>query len=101
MSDDPAKAVSYRGICWHKKDKRWRVSISDSDHDFYLGNYREAETAARVYDVAALMLRGRLADLNFDGHPPKSVSLADIRRRLLRQGAENLYQLRTSQIRVS
>ena len=80
-----------RGISWSKRDKIWRAQITKSPiyegarkKHIHLGNYRDAETAARVYDVAARILQGARAQLNYDGRPPGHISRAKILQRILK-----------------
>ena len=63
----------YRGVSWHKGDRRWRVKIKAYGKHHYLGNYADPEEAARVYDLAAKRLHGPNAVMNF---PDDSPSLA-------------------------
>ena len=82
MAEPVEHSSIYRGVGWHKGDRKWRVKIRHGQRHYYLGNYEREEDAARVYDVAALALfRGR-ARLNFDGQPPAGISQAAILTRL-------------------
>ena len=57
----------YRGVCWEKKKKCWRVQVtstrpSDGKQFCYLQAYYDAgdeAAAARAYDAASLHLHGR------------------------------------------
>ena len=55
----------YRGVCWHKSDKKWRAKLKCGYDHIFLGNYDTAEEAALVWDHAAKTLRGPDAHLNF------------------------------------
>jgi len=78
----------YIGVSWHSRDKRWRAKIKHEGKHFHLGDYRDAKTAARVFDYVARVLRGPGATVNFDGKLPKIVSWARVATRLLRQGLD-------------
>lgn len=41
------------GVTWHQRDKRWQASTSVEGKNTYLGIFQDAETAARIRDVAA------------------------------------------------
>jgi hypothetical protein len=67
----------YRGVCWHKKDKKWRAKLKVGYHHVFLGNYDTAEEAALVWDHAARVLRGPDAKPNFpDAVVPLKVQIA-------------------------
>lgn len=51
----------YRGVSWHKKTKKWRVTLSGR-HCRVFGN---KEDAAHCYDKIAKELFGEFASLNF------------------------------------
>lgn len=38
----------YRGVVWHKKDKRWQVQIIVNGKMHYLGQYKKLEQAVKV-----------------------------------------------------
>jgi hypothetical protein len=55
----------YKGVSWHKRVKKWQVTIGHEGKQLYLGYYFSAEEAAAAYDRAARELHGELARLNF------------------------------------
>ena len=55
----------YRGVHWHRRDKKWSVSIQVDGKRIYLGYFTDKEDAARAYDVAARIHYGEFAQLNF------------------------------------
>lgn len=55
----------YRGVYETSWGGTYFVSIKKAGRRYYLGTYRDAESAARVYDEAALRLHGKSARLNF------------------------------------
>jgi len=63
----PRKTSShYKGICWFKRDSKWRVSINGLDgKKLYLGMYVDEIAAAKAYDCAARILHGEYARTNF------------------------------------
>ena len=60
----------YKGVCFYKRDKNWRVQIDVRKQHIFLGYFDTAEEAARVYDDAAKKYHGEFANLNIDdkGH---------------------------------
>lgn len=55
----------FTGVCWNKKNKRWQASINSGGKYLYLGSFISEVEAARVFDQAAIQLRGRDTKLNF------------------------------------
>ena len=48
----------YRGVCWDKRGKKWRVRIKDSGADRHVGQFELEIDAARAYDRVARKLHG-------------------------------------------
>ena len=48
------RGSKFRGITWHKTNKKWLSSISHNKKRVNLGYYEDEETAAQAYDVAVL-----------------------------------------------
>jgi len=76
----------YRGVSWHSRENRWQAKIKAHGKQVHLGKFSRPEVAARVWDVAAVLLRGEGTLKNFDGSPPEGVSVGDVRARLERAG---------------
>lgn len=78
----------YRGVCWHKKDRRWRVKIERHSRCYWLGNWTSQEDAARVYDCAARLVWGPDAVLNFPTErlPPPHIPEAKILAMMVEKG---------------
>ena len=55
----------YKGVCWDKKNRKWRARIYLDKKEFSLGRYNSEIEAAHVYDKAAQKLFGEFAYLNF------------------------------------
>lgn len=55
----------FKGVYWHKKDKRWQAGIGLDGKRIYLGNYKSEVDAAKTYDLAAIELFGEFAHTNF------------------------------------
>lgn len=54
----------YKGVSWHKNDKKWNSSIRKGKKTIYLGNHDCRHVAAQAYNVKALELFGDFAYLN-------------------------------------
>ena len=52
-------------MCWNKKNKRWQAAINSSGKYLYLGSYDTEEEASKIFDKAAVRIRGQKARLNF------------------------------------
>lgn len=55
----------YRGVYETSWGGTWFSSIKKDGKSFYLGTFRDEESAARAYDEAALTLHGDRAKPNF------------------------------------
>jgi len=55
----------FKGVSWYKDYQKWRVSIYVSGKQKCLGYFDDEETAAEIYDEAALKHFGPYARLNF------------------------------------
>lgn len=55
----------FRGVSWHRGDRRWRARIHVDGVNFGLGNFVSQEDAARAYDEAARKHFGEFASPNF------------------------------------
>jgi hypothetical protein len=60
----------YRGVCRNRR--KWQAVIWVHGKRKYLGTFKDEESAARAYDVAALHFRGQKAVLNFPSSSPHS-----------------------------
>lgn len=54
----------YKGVCWDKRRKKWRVALAHNHKRSYLGYFDDEKEAARVYNKAVLERRGEFAVLN-------------------------------------
>lgn len=52
----------YRGVVWQEKRQKWKAQIKG----IWLGDFVDAEEAARAYDAKAVELYGSHAQLNFE-----------------------------------
>jgi AP2 domain len=55
----------YKGVCWNKLERKWKVAIKSNKHSFHLGTFSDLLEAAHAYDVAAKTFHGEFACLNF------------------------------------
>jgi hypothetical protein len=56
---------TYKGVTWHKLNKRWMAHIRADKRDYHLGYHDSEREAAEAYDIAARQLHGEFAVLNF------------------------------------
>lgn len=54
----------YKGVSWHKRDKRWIASIKINGIGVHLGSYIDVIEAANTYDKAAKKYFGKFAKTN-------------------------------------
>lgn len=55
----------FKGVSWHKGAKRWCAEIRSNGKRHHLGYFDTAEDAAKAYDIAATLIHGDYARLNF------------------------------------
>jgi len=55
----------YRGVSWHKLNKKWQAQIKYNGKKVFLGYFTSETEAAQAYDAAAVQLFGEFAKLNF------------------------------------
>lgn len=60
----------FKGVCWEKRYKKWRVTITKNWKHIHVGHFDFLETAAKAYDWAAKKEFGEFAVLNFPDNDP-------------------------------
>ena len=55
---------SYKGVCWHKRDKKWISQIKSAGKKVWIGAFSCEHQAALAYNKKALELWGEHAFLN-------------------------------------
>lgn len=55
----------YKGVHWHKWQKKWAAAIRADNKRHHLGYFRDEIEAAKAYDRAARKYHGQFAHLNF------------------------------------
>ena len=48
----------YKGVCWHKRNRKWLASISFNGESIFLGYFDNPILASKVYERAAKGLHG-------------------------------------------
>lgn len=43
-----------KGVCWHKREQKWRAQINVNNKKMYLGSFASREQAHEAYKAAAL-----------------------------------------------
>jgi hypothetical protein len=59
------KTSKYKGVHWHKQQKKWAAAITANKKRKHLGYFEQEEEAAKAYDKAAKKLHADFASLNF------------------------------------
>ncbi len=60
----------YRGVSWNIRDECFRMKINAGSRQLtWNGKFQEPKIPARIYDQAAILLRGPDAKLNADEFP--------------------------------
>jgi hypothetical protein len=59
----------YKGVCWHKNQKRWLARVYSNGVTYHLGSFKSEIKAAKAYDKKAGELFGQYAHLNFPLSP--------------------------------
>ena len=55
----------YKGVCWAKRFKKWRATITDNSKQIHIGYFNSLDEAAKAYDKMATKVFGEFAGLNF------------------------------------
>ena len=54
----------YKGVCWHKRDKKWHSRIQINGKKIHIGSFNSEEEAAISYNEKAIELFGEFSSLN-------------------------------------
>lgn len=71
------RTSNYKGVCFHRRSRKFLAQIVVNKTNKYLGIYVTAEAAAVAYDKAALELHGDFAALNFPERLAASVGSSE------------------------
>jgi len=63
------KTSKYKGVHWHKKNKKWAAQITSNKKTYRLGYFHNETEAAKAYDKKAVELHGEFACLNLPASP--------------------------------
>jgi hypothetical protein len=66
----------FRGVSWHKRDRRWQAFIQIGKGRKYLGSFKTKIAAACAYNDAAKLYFGRFARLNLPENKDCQTKLA-------------------------
>ena len=58
-------ATQFKGVCWHKRLKKWQANICVNYRKVHIGYFDSPEEAATAYDAAAKRFFGQFAAPNF------------------------------------
>lgn len=62
----------FKGVSWHKRDKRWRAYICVDGKDQHLGYFDAAGLAHAAYRAAAIRLHGEFANFGGNDNSPSA-----------------------------
>lgn len=68
------KTSKYKGVCWTKRERKWRATIMVRPKYIHIGYFDIEEDAAKAYDAKALDLGWPAYGLNFPEDYDKYVS---------------------------
>lgn len=54
----------YKGVHWHKGDKKWHARIYVNFKKIHIGSFNDAKAAAQAYNEAAILYYGEFARIN-------------------------------------
>lgn len=57
-------ASKFKGVVWHKTNKKWQAQIKHSGRTIYLGTFTSEIHAAEAYNLAAPIYQGEFVRLN-------------------------------------
>lgn len=60
------RSSKYKGVLWHKRDRKWMVKIKIGPNRVYLGGYKDEKLAGAIYDREARRQFKDFAHCNFD-----------------------------------
>ncbi len=69
----------FKGVCWHKKDRKWQARITCNGNRMHLGSLDNEIDGAVTYDDKAIELFGEFAYLNF----PERIELRNWIRKII------------------
>lgn len=51
----------HKGVCWHKRDQKWRAQICVNYRTIFLGSFNDVDSAAAAYREAAIKYHGQFS----------------------------------------
>lgn len=70
----PGLSSKYKGVYWHRRDRKWMSRLRDNGKDLFLGYFKDEEEAGRAYDAVARRAFGEFARLNFPENPKEAAT---------------------------
>jgi hypothetical protein len=63
MTKQSNNTSGYKGVCWHKTNKKWQAQIGYKGRHYNLGFYSDIENAKAAYDAKSRELHGEFSNV--------------------------------------